>query len=272
MFTVASLCALLIGLTLGIFGAGGSILTVPVLHYLVGLDALAATSTSLIIVGVTALAAAILYAKQGKVHLPSGLAFAIPSIAGMALVRTLVMPQLPQQISLFDLAIDRDLLIIIPFSVVMLAAALAMVRNSSKRLTQQPEPNTMPDTRSRPQMIPAILSGFIVGGISGFVGAGGGFMVIPALHLLLQLPMSSAVGTSLMVIAINSSSGAISDYLAGSPANYSLAALMSLLSLAGMLAGVKFSKRIDGAKLKRSFGYFLVAMAVVILLKEVSSL
>jgi uncharacterized membrane protein YfcA len=186
----------------------------------------------------------------------------------MSLVRILVMPTLPKRPTIFGASFERDLVIIVPFAIVMILAATAMIRKPHRPAPKKIASSGKARGNALQGYLTAALAGLVVGGMSGFVGAGGGFMVIPALHLLLGLPMAAAVGTSLMVIAINSSSGAISDVVAGTHADYALAGLMSILSLAGMAVGVHFGKRIDSNRLKPAFGYFLIFMALTILIKE----
>ena len=276
MIVVGAILASLIGITLGLLGAGGGILTVPLLHYVLGFEMRDATAASLVIVGVTALAAAVLYARRGLVHLVSALAFALPSAAGMILSRTILLPMIPER-ALFPggFVFDRNTIILIPFAFVMMAAGRRMLRTGPKPASPAPS-DGRPDKnlrqsapRSRLRTLLAMLSGAAIGLLSGFVGAGGGFLIVPALNLGLGVAMGTAIGTSLVVIALNSLIGVASDLGMGYVADWQTITIMTLMSLLGMGLGVRLASRIDATKLKPAFGIFMIIMAGIIVAKEI---
>lgn len=247
---LALLGAVAIGLVLGLLGSGGSILTVPVLVYLAGHADKVAIAESLAIVGAIAAVGAVPYARQRLVDWPSVVWFGVPGIAGTYLGAALSR-WVPGAV---QLAL---------FAVVMLLAAALMLRGGAPAS----------DAPHAPQARWKVVGeGLGVGVLTGLVGVGGGFLIVPALVLLAGLPMRVAVGTSLLIIAAKSAAGfwKYTDVLAdaGLGVDWRLIAIFSAIGIAGSLAGNALSHRIPQAALKRGFAVFLVAMGVFILWRE----
>ncbi len=250
--------SILIGITLGLIGGGGSILTVPILVYLFQIDPENATSYSLFIVGITALVGSYRHYTLGNLQLKSALYFAIPSVLSLLFVRKLVLPNIPDLLFTIDqLEVTKNLLIMFVFAILMIAASVSMIRKSKT------EKN--PSALNIPRLA---FIGFLVGFVTGFLGAGGGFLIIPALLFFANLPMKQAVGTSLFIIFINSLIGFTGDIIMGITINYQLLFTITTIAIVGMLIGTQLSKKIDGAKLKPAFGWFVLVMGIYIITKE----
>ncbi len=251
--------SIIIGISLGLIGGGGSILTIPILVYLFKVNPEQATSYSLFIVGLTALFGSYSHYKMGNLKLKSALYFAIPSVVSILIIREVIFPQIASTLfSVASYSVSKDFLIMIIFSVLMITAAISMIRKS------QPEIKS-----AETNYIQLSFIGFVVGIITGFLGAGGGFLIIPALLFFAKLPMKQAVGTSLLIITINSSIGFGGDLYIGTPINYPFLLSVSTMALLGMLIGSQLSKKIDGTKLKPIFGWFVLVMGFYIITKEV---
>jgi uncharacterized protein len=250
--------SILIGLVLGLIGGGGSILTLPVLVYLFKINPENATSYSLFIVGVSAMVGTYRHYNLGNLKIKSALIFAVPSIFSLLFVRKIILPIIPQILFSFNnFIISKNLLIMIVFAVLMIVASISMIKKTKI--------NEKPDTIN--YKILALL-GFIIGFITGFLGAGGGFLIIPALLFFGNLPMKQAVGTSLLIIFINSTMGFAGDVMSGIHIDYQLLFTISGIAIVGMLLGTALSKKIDGAKLKPAFGWFVLIMGIYIVTKE----
>lgn len=250
--------SILIGITLGLIGGGGSILTVPILVYLFQIDPENATSYSLFIVGITALVGSYRHFKLGNLQVKSALFFAIPSVFSLLFVRKLVLPNIPEILfSSHQLELTKDLLIMIVFAILMIAASISMIRKSKG--------DQIKATLNIPRLV---FIGFLVGFVTGFLGAGGGFLIIPALLFFANLPMKQAVGTSLLIICINSIIGFTGDLINGISINYQLLLTITAIANVGMLIGTQLSKKIDGSKLKPAFGWFVLVMGIYIISKE----
>lgn len=258
--------SLLVGLALGTIGAGGSILTVPILHYVMGLGAIDSTSLSLFIVGATAAAAAVHYGRRGLIAYREGLLFAVPSFISVYLVRNLLIPRLPETVGWGSVSMPRDMLVLVIFAVIMAMAAWAMIRPSGQGAS--PRDRQGSGHFSAWKFGATVIEGAVVGGVTGFVGAGGGFLIVPALVLLVGLDMKKAVGTSLMIIAIKSLIGFGGDLAAGREIPWGLLVGVTSAALVGMAVGLRVAHRVPGERLKPAFGYFVLVMAVVILGKE----
>ncbi len=256
------LSAVLIGLSLGLIGGGGSILTVPVLVYLLKIDPLTATAYSLFIVGSTSLVGGIQKYMQGTVDTNSVIFFGIPSIIAVFITRMYLVPALPEVIfGTGDHAITKDVFIMIFFAVLMVAASISMMYQGSVKTEPRPE---KPISYNYPLIF---LEGSVVGILTGIVGAGGGFLIIPALVLLARLPMKIAVGTSLIIIAAKSLIGFTGD-LVHMNIDWKLLVLFTALAIAGIFVGNKLSHGIDNAKLKKAFGWFILVMGIYIFIWE----
>ena len=254
--------SILIGISLGLIGGGGSILTLPVLVYIMGINPVLSTAYSLFVVGTTSLAGSFNFMRKGLVNYKAALVFAVPSFVAVFLTRKYLVPMIPD--SLFTLGgfeVTKNTGIMLFFAVVMLAASYSMVK----------EDKTEPEgARGELQFnYPLIgLEGGVVGILTGIVGAGGGFLIIPALVLLAKLPMKMAVGTSLLVIAAKSLIGFAGD-ISNTTIDWTFLLEFTSLSIAGIFLGSFLAKFISGEKLKKSFGWFVLVMGIYIISKEI---
>ncbi len=253
-------CALIIGLSLGLIGGGGSILTVPVLVYLFGFNPVLATAYSLFVVGITSLVGAFAKYRKGYVDLKTALVFAVPSFIAVYLTRLLVIPAIPAVIyESRNLILSKDLLIMAFFGIIMFGAAISMIRSSRNEVSTE--------ERSI-NYFKIIGDGIVVGALTGLVGAGGGFLIIPALVILAKLPMKLAVGTSLVIIALKSLIGFIGDLQSGQVINWSFLLSFTALAVVGIFAGNLISRYVGEGNLKKIFGWFVLVMSIGILTKE----
>lgn len=253
------------GLTLGLIGGGGSILTVPILVYLLGMSALPATAYSLLIVGVTALVGAGIALKNREVDLRTGALFALPSFVGVYATRAWVVPAIPDPVlTLGGYALQKGTLILAVFSVLMILASVTMIRPTSVA--------SSPSKPMRYRWVWVAAEGLGVGAITGFVGAGGGFLIIPALVLLTGLPMKIAVGTSLAIIAAKSLLGLMGDLQSGLTLDWGLLLPALGLSLVGLAVGVRLRARFSDKSLKRGFGVFVLILGSAMLAQQVFAL
>lgn len=263
MDIVGYLAIVLVGISLGLIGGGGSILTLPILVYLFKVSPTVGTGYSLFIVGISAAFGAYRYYGQGLVNIRIGLIFAAPAFLGVFLARSYVVPSIPNV--LFEstsYAFSKDMMIMMLFGVLMLAAAFSMIRGRKEVETEG---------AVNPPVLITIAEGLIVGLITGFVGAGGGFLIIPALVVLAKLPMKQAVGTSLMIIAIKSIFGFMGDIVSGGEIHWLFLVMLTMTALVGIFIGSHLVKRIPGQKLKPAFGWFVLLMGgLVITLQLVS--
>lgn len=261
--------AIIMGLSLGLIGGGGSILTVPILVYLFHIDAVLATAYSLFIVGLTSLIGSGSHMRLGNIHWRTAIVFGIPSILAVYATRAWLVPALPDPLfSVGDTPVTKALGMLIFFALLMVAAAYSMIR--------KPKAPLGPDERAEEAIkfnYPLILAeGVIVGTITGLVGAGGGFLIIPALVLLAKLPMKQAVGTSLIIIAAKSLLGFLGDLKGDEFIDWGFLGIFSAVAIGGILLGSMLSKRIPNEKLKPAFGWFVLVMGVYIIGRELSAL
>jgi uncharacterized membrane protein YfcA len=253
--------SLLIGISLGLIGGGGSILTVPVLVYIFKIDAVTATSYSLFIVGATSAVGSVGYFKNKLVNIRTAIVFGIPSIIAVFLTRMFIVPAIPSNLFMVgNLEITKSILLMVLFALLMVAASYSMIKKS--------KPGTSADHGPQKFNYPVILlEGSVVGVLTGLVGAGGGFLIIPALVVLSKLPMKEAVGTSLVIIALKSLIGFLGESSETS-INWSFILLISAFAIAGIFIGILLSKKIEGSKLKPAFGWFVLVMGIYIIIKE----
>lgn len=255
--------AALIGTSLGLIGAGGSILTVPVLVYLAGIDPVLATAYSLFVVGSSSLVGGIRNFRKGLVDLKTAAVFGGPAILSVYLTRALVMPSLPETLwssGGFELTKGTGLLVL--FAVLMVATSISMLKERKPREI---------DHIDRGYNFPLILAeGVGVGFITGLVGAGGGFLIIPALVLIAGLEMKTAIGTSLLIIAAKSLIGFAGDVQAGSNIDWPFLLVFTGFSITGIFAGMRLTRMIDGEKLRKGFGWFILVMGIYMLVKEIA--
>ena len=253
--------AILIGISLGLIGGGGSILTVPVLVYILGVDPVLATAYSLFVVGSTSLVGAGTYMKKGLVNYKTALVFAIPSFIAVFLTRKFLVPALPDPLfTVGEAIITKNIGIMVFFALIMLAASFSMIRGKKGGDAADEE-----EVKFNFPMI--ALEGSVVGVITGIVGAGGGFLIIPALVILAKLPMKMAVGTSLLIIAAKSLIGFLGD-LSSQTIDWQMLLIFTSLSIVGIFIGSALSKKINEKILKTGFGWFVLVMGIYIITKE----
>jgi uncharacterized membrane protein YfcA len=247
MIALTIALAVVVGISLGLLGGGGSILTVPLLAYVAGLDAKQAIATSLLVVSVTSAVGAISHARAGRVQWRTGLEFGVAGMAG-----AYAGGQLARSVP--------GTVLLVGFAVIMIATAVAMLHGRK-------EVGVGDASRSLP-VFKIVLEGAAVGLVTGLVGAGGGFLVVPALALLGGLPMPVAVGTALVVIAMNSFAG-FASHLTSGHIDWRLAAAVTAAALVGALIGARLTAFVNPGALRKAFGWFVLAMSSVILAQEV---
>ncbi|SFH46226.1 sulfite exporter TauE/SafE family protein [Pedobacter insulae] len=251
--------SILIGISLGLIGGGGSILTVPVLVYLFSVDTVLATTYSLFVVGSTSLVGSFSYFKRGFIDTKTALFFGIPSIIAVFLVRHYVLPLIPEHVmNIGSFELSRSILLMVFFAVLMVFASYSMIKKDKEEGFAITKPSNT---------IWIVAQGLNVGAVTGLIGAGGGFLIIPALVNLLKLPMKTAIGTSLVIIAVNSLMG-FSFSLGHYPIEWTFLLTVTLIAIAGIFIGMYLSTKVDGKKLKPAFGWFVLVMGIYILVKE----
>lgn len=257
------LASALIGLSLGMIGGGGSILAVPVLVYLFHQPASSATTDSLLVVGLTALVGSIAYWRQGLVDLRTAVAFGIPSVISVIITKTAITPAIPDpMLRIGGLELNKDKGLLVLFAILMVLAATSMLKPQNEIGVDEGESASLP--------IPwkIALAGAVVGFVTGLVGAGGGFLLVPALVVLMRLPMKSAVGTSLFLIGVNATIGFTSALIREPQREWGLIATITALALVGLVVGSRLSRHISAAKLKVGFGVFVLVFGSFVILKE----
>lgn len=259
LIALGGLGALLMGITLGVFGAGGSILTVPILTFLLAYPPVLATHYSLLIVGVVSAAGVALQWGKGGLRLGGTAKFALPAMVGMLAVKKWLLPSLPPVLlagSEFSLTLNQ--FILAAFAILMILAAGSMI------FVKIPEAG--PDAaRGNKETILLGVTGFFTGGISGFVGAGGGFLIVPALVFLGGFPVKEASRASLVVIALNSLWGFLVGTKDWAAIPFSVLLLVGATALVGMFVGLGAQERLPADRLKKAFGYFVLAMGIYVL-------
>ncbi|WP_034258860.1 sulfite exporter TauE/SafE family protein [Altibacter lentus] len=252
--------ALFIGVVLGLIGGGGSILTVPIFVYLLYINPVTATAYSLFVVGLSALVGAFQNMKKGLVDFKTAIVFSIPAFIAVYITRKFIVPAIPQTLfTAGDHVITKNVGIMVFFAIIMLLAAISMIRSNGKEGVET--------TKVQFNYPLIVIEGLGVGLLTGVVGAGGGFLIIPALVLLAKLPMKKAVATSLLIIAIKSLIGFIGD-IENLDIDWTFLLSFSALSIGGIFVGIWLNNFIDGKKLKKGFGWFVLLMALYIILKE----
>ena len=251
--------SILIGISLGLIGSGGSILTVPLLVYFFQVSPLLATTYSLAIVGICSIAGVISRIKQKLVDFKTIFIFGIPSIIGVFSSRKFILPAIPELIyGGPHFMLTKDHFIMLFFATLMFIAALSMILGKNKKEQEGVLPV---------YGFSLMLVGFCEGSLTGIVGAGGGFLIIPALVLLAKLPMKRAIATSLVIISIKSLLGFTGDLL-HTTVDWNFLSKIILLATAGIITGNYLNNKMEGAKLKKGFGFFVLAMAIIIFIEQ----
>lgn len=262
MEIIGFLASILIGVALGLIGGGGSILTVPVLVYLFGIDAVLATGYSLFIVGFTSAVGSVTYFKKNLVNIKTAIVFGIPSIVAVFATRAFIVPAIPKEIATIgDFLITKSILLMVLFAILMISASYSMIKKG------KPTTNSTISGEQTFNYPFILIEGLVVGVLTGLVGAGGGFLIIPALVILSKLPMKEAVGTSLVIIAAKSLIGFVGE-LGDVSVDWLFLFKVTAFAVVGIFIGAALSKKIDGAKLKPAFGWFVLIMGIYIIIKE----
>lgn len=253
--------AILIGVALGLIGGGGSILTVPVLVYLFAINPVVATSYSLFIVGLTSAVGTFDYFKKGLVNIKTAIVFGIPSIIAVYATRAWIVPAIPDEVfTVGDFVVTKSILMMLLFAVLMIAASYSMIKKAKIKLS-----DVVVEQKFNYPLI--LIEGAVVGILTGLVGAGGGFLIIPALVVLSKLPMKEAVGTSLVIIAAKSLIGFFGES-SETVIDWQFLFIISGFAIFGIFIGTALSKKVDGEKLKPAFGWFVLVMGIYIIAKE----
>lgn len=253
--------ALIIGVILGLIGGGGSILTVPLFVYLLGIEPVTATAYSLFVVGSVSLVGAGKNVQNGLVDFKTAFIFAIPAVISVFTIRKFIVPLIPEVIfSVEDFTLTKNIAMMVFFAVLMVTASFSMIRKDNKSLDKNEE-------GTRNKKLKLSILGLLTGSITGVVGAGGGFIIIPILVLMAGLPMKKAVGTSLFIIAINSLLGFLGD-VGEILIDWKFLLSFSAIAIIGIFMGIYLNQLIDGKKLKKSFGWFVLIMGAYIVSKE----
>lgn len=251
----------LVGISLGLIGGGGSILMVPILVYVFALNPVMATSYSLFVVGSTSLVGAFNNYRKGLVSIKTALFFGLSSISTVFITRKLIMPVIPAVLFRFgNFELKQSMAIMVLFAILMVMASVAMIKGRKDLVTNETKAFPAGTTR-------LLLYGIMVGLATGFLGAGGGFLIIPALVLILKMPMKVAVGTSLLIIALNSLIGFTGD-LGHINIDWRFLGIISAIAIAGIFVGGAMAKKIAGERLKKGFGWFVLVMGIYIIVKE----
>jgi uncharacterized membrane protein YfcA len=257
---IGYILAIFVGMTLGMLGSGGSILSVPILVYVMGIEPTLATAYSLFIIGTTSLVGGIHKARQKLVDFKKVVLFGIPAVISVFITRKILVPRIPDIIfSTGSFTLSKSILIMIVFAIVMIFASVRMIRPLKGR--------TITDGIKLNYYKIALL-GILIGLISGFVGAGGGFLIVPSLLFFVKIPMKMAVGTSLFIVSSQSLIGFMGDLMGNQIIDWELLQLFTLASIIGIFIGSFLSKKVEDEKLKTGFGWFVLAMGIYIIIKE----
>lgn len=257
---IGYILAVFVGITLGLIGSGGSILSVPILAYVMGIEPILATAYSLFIVGATALVGGFQKAKQKLVDFNKVVLFGIPTIISVFLTRRFIVPNIPEVVfSSGSFTLNKSVFIMLVFAIVMIFAAVRMIK---------PLKDTSIEDNEKLNYIGIVLQGLFIGLVAGFVGAGGGFLIIPALIFMANTPMKMAVGTSLFIVATQSLIGFLGDIRSDQVLDWELILIFTSLSIVGIFIGNYISKKVASENLKTGFGWFVLAMGIYIIIKE----
>lgn len=255
---IGYILAILVGISLGLMGSGGSILTLPIFVYLFHVSALQAIDYSLFIIGITAFIGSVQHLKSRNIDFKTAVIFGLPSLLSVYITRRFIVPAIPHEIRIYaDISINKSMFMMLIFAMVMLCSAYSMIRKSDRIAV-----------RKSPSLWTLFILGIFVGLLTGLVGAGGGFLIIPSFVLIMGMSMKKAIGTSLFIIAINSLIGFGTDFHNYPKLDWTLLIIFSLITIIGLFIGTIISSKIDGTRLKVGFGWFILAMGVFIILSE----
>lgn len=257
------IAAILIGISLGLIGGGGSILTIPVLVYLFGVPPLSATGYSLFIVGCTSMVGAVKNYRSKHVNIKTALAFSAVSTITVLVVRKFLLHIIPDHLfTVGNYIITKSFMTMVLFAMLMIFAAIKMIAGEP--------PKDCPECATKFQVDKIIFSGLCIGLLTGLLGAGGGFLIIPMLIFLFRLPVKMAIGTSLLIIAINNLLGFTGDVI-HTTINWSLLLPITVVAVTGIFIGSKLGEKINGNKLRKGFGWFVIIVGIYIIIKEFTS-
>lgn len=257
---IGYILAVFVGMTLGMLGSGGSILSVPILVYVMGIEPTLATAYSLFVIGTTSLVGGIQKAKQKLVDFNKILLFGIPAIISVFVTRKVLVPKIPEIVFSSDgFTLSKSILIMVIFAIVMIFASFQMIKPLRVKIIPIEE---------KLNYFHIVLLGLCIGLISGFVGAGGGFLIVPTLLFFAKIPMKMAVGTSLFIVSLQSLIGFTGDIMSDQILDWKLLELFTLASIIGIFIGNFISKKVSEKKLKIGFGWFVLAMGIYIILRE----
>lgn len=254
-------CSFLIGIVLGLVGGGGSILSMPVLIYLFSVNEEVSTSYSLFIVGMSSLIGVIQRLKFNLLAVREGLIFAIPSTITAFFMRSLIMPNIPEELHFFESTVSKDTVIVILLGVLMMFTSFKMLMGKDANENDKKTPLSL-----------VIALGIAVGVLAGFVGAGGGFLIVPAL-IFMGLPIKKAISTSMLVVTIQSCVAFLGDFnnpkiMGEGGLDWSLLLVLTGLTVGGVILGGIFSKKIDGSVLKKGFGVLILLVGGFLVLDK----
>jgi len=263
MEIIGYVCATLVGLSLGILGSGGSILTVPIMVYLFDVNPVDATGYSLFVVGISSAIGGYKYVRKNLVDMKTAFIFAVPSIVSVFLTRTFVMPAIPNPVfSVSTFVLSKEVFIMILFAVLMVVVSYNMIRNGKYKA---PEGKELPNLN----YVWLVTVGFISGILTGIVGVGGGFIIIPALVLLAKVPVRMSVGTSLLIVAFNCLSGFAGELFERQEVmDYKFLLSFSALAVGGIFMGFSIALKKSPTQIKKLFGWFVLVMGMCIFIKE----
>ena len=248
---------LLIGVSLGLIGAGGAIVAVPAFVYLGDTPPPIASGYALFVVAIVTAVGAVQYVRSGLVDWRSVFAFGVTTLVSIALIRKFIMPGLPESVTLLNTMVQTDTVLMLAFASVLMMAGIGMLRKKNPANTDEPT-----------HIGRLTMFGIIIGIVSGFLGVGGGFLMTPAMVLWGGLDMKKAVGTSLVLISANGLVGVAADLSTNVEYNWPFLLTFTALATVGIIIGTILSKRIDGQRLKAGFGYFVLVLGVVVLVRE----
>ncbi len=258
--TIGYVLAVFVGLILGMLGSGGSILSVPILVYVMGIEPTLATAYSLFVIGTTSLVGGVHKAKQKLVDFHKVVLFGIPAVIAVFVTRKVLVPRIPEIVfSTEQFTLSKSILIMVVFAVVMIVASVRMIKPIKEKVIFKKE---------KLNYCSITLLGILIGLLSGFVGAGGGFLIVPALLLFAKTPMKMAVGTSLFIVSSQSLIGFTGDIMGNQTIDWQLLLFFTLASIIGIFIGNFISKKVKEEKLKTGFGWFVLAMGIYIILRE----